>query len=328
MKNHPIKVSIIVPVYNAGKYLQTCLNSLIEQTLKEIEIIVVLDKPTDGSDEVVKHFAQKDLRIKIIENEINLRTGLSRNKGMDCAVGEYIGFCDHDDFCLPEMFEHLYYKAINDHLDICGCNYIRKIEAGNKEIECRCSDESDKNKGITEIIRCHEDGIIFVWNHIYRAELIRENKINFVNSANMISEDVIFSLQTHFFARTAGNIDDYLYCHIWYPQSTGAGHAYFSTKNTIVYLEHLYFLLSEYKLLNNSNKEAYVECTARRLYTSFHRSLKQLTLKGTLKNIYLMRQSAVIKKNIPFKYLLKLLCKKPTAALLLFLVKLFTVNRL
>jgi len=318
-----VKVSIILPVYNAGKYFQTCLNSLIEQTLKEIEIIVVLDKPTDGSDEIAKQFAQKDNRIKIIENETNLRTGLSRNRGMVCAIGEYIGFCDHDDFCMPEMFERLYNKAINDNLDICGCNYIRKIEIENKEIKCRSSDESDKNRGITEIIRSNEDGVIYVWNHIYRAELIRKNKIIFVDTTKMISEDVIFSLQTHFFAKTAGNIDDYLYCHIWYPQSTGAGQSYFSTENTINYLEYLYFLMSEYNLLNHQYKYAYAECVARRLYTSiFYRSLKQLTFKKTLKNMYMIRQSKIVDK-ILLKHLFRLFCKKPTAALFLLFCKIF-----
>lgn len=95
------KVSIIVPVYNAGCYFDKCLDSLINQTLKEIEIILVLDCPTDGSDKVAESYSSSDNRIKLIYNEENLHTGLSRNRGMAIARGKYIGFHDHDDYSAP-----------------------------------------------------------------------------------------------------------------------------------------------------------------------------------------------------------------------------------
>ena len=77
----PPKVSIIIPVYNAGEYLARCLESVVSQTLKDIEIVLVLDNPTDGSDLVAEEYSQKDSRIKIIKNEKNLHIGFSRNKG-------------------------------------------------------------------------------------------------------------------------------------------------------------------------------------------------------------------------------------------------------
>ena len=99
------KVSIIVPIYNAGKFLEKCLDTLVNQTLKDIEIILVLDCPTDGSDRIAREYAEKDPRIRLIINEQNLNIGLSRNEGLKIARGEYIGFSDHDDWRELDMYE-------------------------------------------------------------------------------------------------------------------------------------------------------------------------------------------------------------------------------
>lgn len=100
------KVSIIVPIYNAGKFLEKCLDTLVNQTLKDIEIILVLDCPTDGSDRIAREYAEKDPRIRLIINEQNLNIGLSRNEGLKIARGEYIGFSDHDDWRELDMYEN------------------------------------------------------------------------------------------------------------------------------------------------------------------------------------------------------------------------------
>ena len=99
------KVSIIVPIYNAGKFLEKCLDTLVNQTLKDIEIILVLDCPTDGSDRIAREYAEKDPRIRLIINEQNLNIGLSRNEGLKIARGEYIGFSDHDDWRELDMYK-------------------------------------------------------------------------------------------------------------------------------------------------------------------------------------------------------------------------------
>lgn len=105
------KVSVIVPIYNAGVHLSKCLDSLIHQTLQDIEIILVLDCPTDGSEKVAAFYASQFSNIKLIHNQTNQHIGVSRNIGLEAATGEYIGFSDHDDFCLPDMFEELYQVA-------------------------------------------------------------------------------------------------------------------------------------------------------------------------------------------------------------------------
>ncbi|MBS7046628.1 MAG: glycosyltransferase family 2 protein, partial [Eubacterium sp.] len=104
------KISIIVPVCNVEKYLSKCLDSIVNQTLKEIEIICIDDGSTDDSGAILDSYSQKDSRIKVIHKK-NSGYGNSMNVGMDCAEGEYIGIVESDDCILPEMYEELYKAA-------------------------------------------------------------------------------------------------------------------------------------------------------------------------------------------------------------------------
>lgn len=115
-----VKVSIIVPIYNTAKFLSRCLDSLRTQSLMDIEIICVNDKSTDNSSTVLLQYSKYDSRIKIINNEVNRGAAFSRNVGIRNACGEYIGFCDSDDFVDKEYFKYLY--------DLHGCyDIIRGI---------------------------------------------------------------------------------------------------------------------------------------------------------------------------------------------------------
>lgn len=111
MKNTIPDVSIIIPVYNAGNYLIKCLDTLVNQTHRNIEIILILDCPTDGSDEVCKKYALEYDNIRIVENNENLHIGNSRNIGLSIAKGKYVAFSDHDDYREIDMYEKLLAKA-------------------------------------------------------------------------------------------------------------------------------------------------------------------------------------------------------------------------
>ena len=124
MNVNKVKVSVIVPIYNAGKNLIRCLDTLVNQTLRDIEIILVLDCPTDGSDLIAKNYASKDDRIIILENEHNLHIGESRNRGIEIARGEYLHFSDHDDYRELDMLEKMYEKAVLDDLDMLISNPV------------------------------------------------------------------------------------------------------------------------------------------------------------------------------------------------------------
>ena len=106
------KLSVIVPVYNAKDKLPRCLDSLLAQTLSDIEFILVNDASTDGSYDILLDYEkQSPERIIVIDCEVNRRAGGARNTGLDMASGDYIGFVDSDDYILPDMFECLYNKA-------------------------------------------------------------------------------------------------------------------------------------------------------------------------------------------------------------------------
>lgn len=120
-------VSVIIPIYNVEKYLKTCLDSLINQTLTEIEMICVNDGSTDKSPEILEEFAQKDERIKIINKE-NEGIGAARKTGLDAACGQFIAFVDSDDWLKPEALEELYKNAISNNSDLVMFDLLRYDE--------------------------------------------------------------------------------------------------------------------------------------------------------------------------------------------------------
>ncbi len=115
------KVSVCVPVYNTEPFLKETLDSLLNQTLKEIEIVCVNDGSTDHSLEILKEYEEKYQNIKVISQE-NQGLGGARNTGIDHATGEYVGFFDSDDLAEPEMYETLYNLAKIENADISMCN--------------------------------------------------------------------------------------------------------------------------------------------------------------------------------------------------------------
>lgn len=119
------KVSIIIPVYNTEKFLKKCMDSIVNQTLKEIEIICINDGSTDNSLKILEEYATNDNRIKLI-NQNNLGQGTARNKGLEIACGEYIGFVDSDDWIDEDYFEKLYNSAKKHNAALACCSLRRE----------------------------------------------------------------------------------------------------------------------------------------------------------------------------------------------------------
>ena len=139
-----IKVSVVLPIYNVEKYLPKCLESIINQTLKDIEIICVNDCSPDNSENIIKEYAKKDNRIKLINNENNIGVGLSRNIGADSSNGEYISFIDSDDFIESNYLESLYstakkydaeYISFIDSDDFIESNYLESLYSTAKKYD-------------------------------------------------------------------------------------------------------------------------------------------------------------------------------------------------
>lgn len=120
-----VKVSIVIPVYNVENYIKQCLDSVISQTLKEIEIIIVNDCSKQNEDVIIKEYMKKDSRIIYIKNDSNVGLGETRNIGFSKASGEYFGCVDSDDYVDPTMFEKLYRKAKMFDADIAMCDIYR-----------------------------------------------------------------------------------------------------------------------------------------------------------------------------------------------------------
>lgn len=194
-----IKISIIVPVYNTEKYLTDTLNSLINQTLQEIEIICVNDGSQDNSLKILNSFKEKDRRIKII-NQPNKGQSASRNVGLEAACGEYTGFLDSDDTACLDMFEKLYKKAKHLDSDITMCSITVYNEATGEtnnndpymSLDIFPDDFTDKNFSYQDCIDFLFRVCVTPWNKIYKTTFLKDNNIRFIEGLNF--EDNVFWL--------------------------------------------------------------------------------------------------------------------------------------
>lgn len=121
-------ISVIVPVYNVEKYLGTCLDSLLGQTFRDVEVICVNDGSTDASGEILKEYAARDVRLKVV-SQANAGAGAARNAGLAVASGEYVSFCDPDDWCRKDMLERLHVEAVRLDCDLI-LSGMRRVEFG------------------------------------------------------------------------------------------------------------------------------------------------------------------------------------------------------
>lgn len=199
-----IKVSVIVPIYNVENYLKKCLDSIINQTLKDIEIICINDCSSDSSKDIVLEYAKKDKRIKLINHEENQGLGFARNTGFDNSSAEYISFIDSDDFISNDYIEHLYDTAVKYNADIVFTNNIYTVNENKGYIKPYYHNRLKKWKKYYKDI-CFEGASFFnvntpekentpeyplavSWNKLYKKEFMQKNKL--IYSQVRIAEDV------------------------------------------------------------------------------------------------------------------------------------------
>ena len=185
-------VSVIIPVYNGGKYLERTLNSVLNQNFKDYEVICINDVSKDNSLEILEDFAKKDSRIKVIDNEKNMGAALARNVGIDIADGEYIYFLDADDYIDEKYLECM----------------VEKIEQENCEIVLNMSIQSESNGTISQFhhpsmpkinpegeyldkITTIHDAPCFIWARLYRKSFLNENNLRFLDIH--ATDDVVFN---------------------------------------------------------------------------------------------------------------------------------------
>lgn len=213
-----VKVSVLVPVFNAEKYLRECLDSVLHQTLKEIEIILINDGSTDGSLGILKEYAEKDKRAVIL-NKKNSGYGDSLNKGLRLARGEYIAIVEPDDFLELDAFEKLYeISLIKSHdSDIKSCDFAEGSGAAgmHRADIVRANFFNHSKKGDEKVWGHQKTGLATeeekiavlkeapaIWAAIYRTEFLRENGIEFLPTPGASYQDAGFWLKTLGCAKT------------------------------------------------------------------------------------------------------------------------------
>lgn len=313
------KISIIVPVYNAGEHFNRCLDSLINQTLKEIEIILVLDTPSDGSDKVAEDYANRDERIKLIHNKTNLHIGFSRNEGLKIAQGHYIGFSDHDDYCDAKMFEQLYNKATINSADVVMSNFYD--ECGERQsyfgFPEGLSDIEFQKNVFTSLINgrfSQRDTYSFnnvnvIWNQIYKREFLSRNNIWFSDNRVLTMEDVLFNIRVHHFASKVCYLPKTFYHHVNNNQNAFDSYEYRAISKVVPHLEEVNAFLHNNNIWQQY-KEQFAECTLKRLYTSYRNEVKFKKLFHSFGFFKQVRNNPVLQDILKVFYNNKTLLKK------------------
>ncbi len=194
------KISVIVPVYGTYKYLRQCLDSILEQTYRNLEIIIVNDCTPDNSQEIIEEYAQKDARIKSIKNEINLGLYATRLEGVKFATGDYISFVDSDDYLSLDWFRRLIARQEETDSDIVIGQHALYLEKdknykyeSSNQVEFEYLD-GDKAKQIFFQYLGLRYSWHVVWNRIYRASLWKDNLDLLASNIRInLWEDVVFS---------------------------------------------------------------------------------------------------------------------------------------
>ena len=202
-------VSVIVPVYNVESYVAKCIESIVNQTFKDLDIILVDDGSKDSSGSICDRFAETDKRIRVI-HKVNGGVSSARNAGLDIAAGEYIVFVDGDDYIDSKMIETLCSVAVENSSDLVMCNYIHVNESGDKvgisELRITQPQTVSSDWMLERISRGWTFGAI-IWNKIYKCDLFKELRYPSLNNG----EDEFISHHVMARAEKAVIIPDVLY---------------------------------------------------------------------------------------------------------------------
>lgn len=212
MKMMTPKVSIIVPCWNVEKYLDRCIDSLVSQTLREIEIILVDDDSPDSVPEMCERWAEKDSRIKVIHKS-NAGAGYARNSGLEAATGEYVAFVDADDYVRNDAYQLYYEAAASNNADIVFSGINSEMQPGvwkQTNMPARMNVLNKEQswlyaKGMVANlphVKSEKTSSCSVWHSIYKRSNIMSNNIRFLSEREIVSEDLLFQLD---FMKTVNN---------------------------------------------------------------------------------------------------------------------------
>ena len=313
-----MKISVIIPVYNVEQYIDKCLDSLVKQTFKDLEIIIVNDGSPDNSEAIIKKYEKKYKNIKYFKKE-NGGQSSARNFGLKHATGRYITFIDSDDYVSYDMYEKMYEKATSGDYDVvmCDLNYVYP----DKKVRVSCGIKEDTTN-IKDVLL---NNYPVVWNKLFKRELFEDNNLLF--KTGVWFEDVEFLYRIFPYVKTVGVIHEPFNQYI---QREGS---VMKTVNQKIYdyignMNGIIDFYKERKLYDEYKKEiefAYV----RYLYATFIKSMSRYDKKEYMKAVNLAIKN--VKEHYPhyrkngyfyksFKGIYLLLFSRPLAKLL-YLVK-------
>ena len=213
------RVSIIVPVYNGATFIQTCLDSLLAQTLTDLEIIVVDDGSTDSTHAILSAYAIRDDRVLVL-NQRNAGVSMARNLGLAYAHGDFVAFMDADDAAHPVMYEQLVLLAEACRLDIAVCNAWLVEEGGAPPKRCiatlpDCGVQSGADWLVQQVsLRALKH---YIWCHLYRREFLVRQRVHFVSG--LLHQDIVWTNQVMLGAERVAGVDRPLYLYRQRPGS-------------------------------------------------------------------------------------------------------------
>jgi glycosyltransferase involved in cell wall biosynthesis len=200
----PPAISIIVPVFNSEKDISNCVDSILSQSFKNFECILIDDGSTDNSLTLCEHYSKIDNRVKVISQK-NSGVSSARNSGIKKSLGKYISFVDSDDLIMPEIYRILYKKITTENCDVVCCGFVHKETVYSLNTENYTTSQAET------VFHLEAAGLFgTIWNKLYKSDIIKRYNILF-SPGHSFGEDFLFNLTYFSFIHNAVCIEDILY---------------------------------------------------------------------------------------------------------------------
>ena len=296
-------VSVIVPVYNGEKHLARCIESVLNQTYRNIELILVDNMSSDRSHEICAEYAGKDERV-VVGRQERRWVSAARNRGLELCSGEYCCFIDQDDEYKPDMLETLYRMMQQEDVDLASCNYTKVRENGELKKDhrlvsgdYRTPDDSATLSYILDVILEVKTGFL-VWNKMFRTELIQTYHITFEERLR-IGEDLGFLINYACYARRTAATDEVLY--LWYQYSTSASE--FERSGSICLNDFTYALEHIYENIEGNGASGNKTAAVQKYYYIVFMKMMDYQYRKAVNEAAIPAHKDIVEKDFYYKHL-------------------------
>lgn len=293
MKEKTPFISIIVPVYNVEKFLEQCIDSIVNQKYKNFEVILIDDGSTDNSGIICDKYSEKYSYIRVFHKN-NSGLGLTRNYGMEHASGEYVMFVDSDDFLGPMCLKKLIAPLIQGKYDTVIGGYTRINDTGEISLRKNYKPNSFLGKEVKDNVmekmlgnspKKNDSIKMSVWNNLYSLELIKRNKLHFVSERKYISEDIVWDLDYFQYSQSVKIVSSAEYYYRFNPDSLS--HKYWPNKFELYVVLYSYLLK---KVKQNNLSEDSINRLKKQFFINVRSSISQEKNNGFYKGLNIIRK--------------------------------------